>query len=194
MAVNVSAKEFRDEKFLERVFLILSETGMDPRHLELELSESALTQRVESTATILQNLRARGVRVAVDDFGTGYSSLSYLRNFPVDALKIDRSFIRQISTAGDDTAIVNAVIGMARSLKLRVIAEGVETLEEVAFLRAYRCEEAQGYYFSPPVLPEQFAKLVRTGVPNATVGIQRPALEVGTMNGGDLSKRLATAS
>jgi len=194
MAVNVSAKEFRDEKFLERVFLILSETGMDPRHLELELSESALTQRVESTATILQNLRARGVRVAVDDFGTGYSSLSYLRNFPVDALKIDRSFIRQISTAGDDTAIVNAVIGMARSLKLRVIAEGVETLEEVAFLRAYRCEEAQGYYFSPPVLPEQFAKLVRTGVPNATVGIQRPALEVGTMDGGDLSKRLATAS
>jgi EAL domain-containing protein (putative c-di-GMP-specific phosphodiesterase class I) len=141
-----------------------------------------------STAKILQNLRARGVKVAVDDFGTGYSSLSYLRNFPVDALKIDQSFVRQISTAGDDTTIVKAVIGMARSLKLRVIAEGVETREEVAFLRAYQCDEAQGYFFSPPVLPEQFAKLFRTAIPHVVPG---PAPEVEAVAGPDLSKRLA---
>ena len=121
-------------------------------------------KRAESTASILQILRKRGVQVAVDDFGTGYSSLSYLRKFPVDALKIDQSFVRQISADGADTTIVKAVIGMARGLSLRVIAEGVETAEEVAFLRAYRCEEAQGYYFSRPVPAQQFAMLLRDGI------------------------------
>jgi len=169
MAVNVSAMEFRDKNFLDGLFAILSETGLDPRFLELELTESVLMKRAEFTASILQTLRKRGVQVAVDDFGTGYSSLSYLRKFPVDALKIDQSFVRQISTAGDDTTIVKAVIGMARSLKLRVIAEGVETLEEVAFLRAYRCEEAQGYYFSRPVPAQQFAMLLRNGIPESSV-------------------------
>ena len=132
MAVNVSAIEFRQESFLENLFAILAETGLDPRSLELELTESVLMKRAESTASVLQAVRERGVQVAVDDFGTGYSSLSYLRKFPVDALKIDQSFVRQISS-GDDTTIVTAVIGMARSLKLRVVAEGVETLEEAAF-------------------------------------------------------------
>src|SRR3984885_11116798 len=169
MAVNVSAMEFRDKNFLDGLFGILSETGFDPRFLELELTESVLMKRAEFTAAILQTLRKRGVQVAVDDFGTGYSSLSYLRKFPVDALKIDQSFVRQISTSGDDTTIVKAVIGMARSLKLRVIAEGVETLEEVAFLRAYRCEEAQGYYFSPPVPAQQFGLLLRNGIPESSV-------------------------
>jgi diguanylate cyclase (GGDEF)-like protein len=164
MAVNVSAMEFRDKNFLDGLFTILSETGLDPRSLELELTESVLMKHAEFTASVLQILRKRGVQVAVDDFGTGYSSLSYLQKFPVDALKIDQSFVRQISTSGDDTTIVKAVIGMARSLKLRVIAEGVETLDEVAFLRAYRCEEAQGYYFSRPVLPQQFAMLLRNGI------------------------------
>jgi len=112
--------------------------------------------------------------VAVDDFGTGYSSLSYLRKFPVDAVKIDQSFVRQISTVGDDTTIVKAVIGMARGLKLRVIAEGVETREELAFLRAYRCEEAQGYYFSRPVPQQQFAMLLRNGIPESAIVAQRP--------------------
>jgi EAL domain-containing protein (putative c-di-GMP-specific phosphodiesterase class I) len=169
MSVNVSAMEFRDKNFLDGLFAILAETNLDPRFLELELTESVLMRRAEITASILQTLRKRGVQVAVDDFGTGYSSLSYLRKFPVDALKIDQSFVRQISTAGDDTTIVKAVIGMARSLKLRVIAEGVETLEEVAFLRAYRCEEAQGYYFSRPVPAEQFAMLLRNGIPESAV-------------------------
>jgi diguanylate cyclase (GGDEF)-like protein/PAS domain S-box-containing protein len=164
MAVNVSAMEFRNENFLDDLFAILRETGLDPGSLELELTESVLMKHAASTARILQTLRESGIQVAVDDFGTGYSSLSYLRKFPVDALKIDQSFVRHISTAGDDTTIVKAVIGMARGLKLRVIAEGVETREELAFLRAYRCDEAQGYYFSRPVLPQQFAKLLKSGV------------------------------
>ena len=104
------------------------------------------------------------MQMAADDFGTGYSSLSYLRKFPIDSLKIDQSFIRQITTAPDETTIVTAVISMGRSLKLRVVAEGVETLEELAFLQARHCDEAQGYYFSRPVLPEQFAKLLESGV------------------------------
>jgi len=189
MAVNVSAMEFRDEKFLERVLAILSETGIDPRYLELEISESVLMKRVESTAAILQTLRQSGVKVAVDDFGTGYSSLSYLTKFPVDALKIDQSFVRRVSTAGDETTIVKAVIGMAQTLGLRVIAEGVETLGEVTFLRACQCDEAQGYFFSPAVPPLLFANLLRTGIPNALVRIHGRALEA--LAGRDLSKRLA---
>jgi diguanylate cyclase (GGDEF)-like protein len=169
MAVNVSAMEFRDKNFLAGLVATLAETGFDPRFLELELTESVLMKHATSTAIILRTLRERGIRVAVDDFGTGYSSLSYLQKFPIDAVKIDQSFVRQISTAGDDTTIVKAVIGMARGLKLRVIAEGVETAEEAAFLRAYRCEEAQGYFFSRPVPPQQFAILLKNGVPKSNV-------------------------
>ena len=175
VAVNVSAMQFREEDFLEGVFAILSETALDPRSLELELTESVLMKRAESAASILNALRDRGVQVAIDDFGTGYSSLSYLRKFPVDALKIDQSFVRQIGDGGNDTTIVTAVISMARSLNLRVVAEGVETQAEVAFLRAHQCDEAQGFYFSRPVAPEQFAKLLRTGIPRPTVVVHRSA-------------------
>ncbi|MGA2987437.1 MAG: EAL domain-containing protein [Terriglobia bacterium] len=164
MAVNISAVEFRDENFLKGVFTILKETGLDPRSLELELTESVLMKRAESTESILKTLRARTVQLAVDDFGTGYSSLSYLRKFPIDALKIDQSFVRQMNTSPDETTIVTAVISMGRSLNLRVIAEGVETREDMAFLRAHQCDEGQGYYFSRPVLPQQFAKLLETGM------------------------------
>ena len=164
MAVNISAIEFRDEHFLEGVFGILKDTGLDPRSLELELTESVLMKRVESTGSILKALRARGVQIAVDDFGTGYSSLSYLRKFPIDALKIDQSFVRQITTAPDGTTLVTAVISMGRSLKLRVVAEGVETQQELAFIQAHQCDEAQGYFFSKPLPPEQFAKLLETGI------------------------------
>jgi diguanylate cyclase (GGDEF)-like protein len=164
MAVNVSAKEFRDESFLKHLLEILEETGLDPGLLELELTESVLMKHAESAAAILQTLRGSGVQVAVDDFGTGYSSLSYLRKFPIDALKIDQSFVGRIGTTADDASIVTAVIGMARSLKLRVVAEGVETLEQSTFLQAHACDEAQGYYFSRPVPPEQYASLFRTGL------------------------------
>jgi len=167
MAVNISAMQLREENFVDGVFAILKETGLDPRFLEVELTESVLMKHAESTASILKVLRASGVQVAVDDFGTGYSSLSYLRKFPIDALKIDQSFVSQITTVPDETIIVKAVIGMGRSLKLRVVAEGVETQEQLAFLQAHQCDEAQGYLFSRPVPPEQFAKLLQAGITKA---------------------------
>jgi diguanylate cyclase (GGDEF)-like protein len=163
MSVNVSALEFRDSRFLDGVFDVLAESGMDPRTLELELTESVLMKHIESTASTLQTLREHGVRVTVDDFGTGYSSLSYLRRFPVDALKIDQSFIHQISATGEDTTIVAAIISMARSLKLRVVAEGVERLEELEFLQFHLCDEAQGFHFSRPASGLEFAKLLEGG-------------------------------
>ncbi len=165
VAVNISAMEFRDDNFLDIVFGILEETGLDPGSLELELTESVLMKRVESAASVLKTLRAKGIQIAVDDFGTGYSSLSYLRKFPIDALKIDQSFVRQISSTTDDTTIVTAVIGMGRSMNLRVVAEGVETREELAFLQMHQCDEAQGFYFSRPVPARDFANLLRTGIP-----------------------------
>jgi EAL domain-containing protein (putative c-di-GMP-specific phosphodiesterase class I) len=165
MAVNVSAMEFRDEHFLQGLSSVLGDTGFDPRFLELELTESVLMKRPGYTATILPALKEMGISVAIDDFGTGYSSLSYLQGFPVNSLKIDQSFVRKIGTLSDGAPLVTAVIAMARSLKLRVVAEGVETLEELLFLRAHRCDEAQGYYFSRPVFAEQFAKLLESGIP-----------------------------
>jgi diguanylate cyclase (GGDEF)-like protein/PAS domain S-box-containing protein len=166
MAVNVSAKQFRGDSFLKDLLATLEESGLDPGLLELELTESVLMKHAESAASILGTLRDNGVQVAVDDFGTGYSSLSYLRKFPIDALKIDQSFVGRIGLAADDASIVTAVIGMARNLKLRVVAEGVETLEQAEFLRTQACDQAQGYYFSRPVLPEQFADLLKSGIRN----------------------------
>ncbi len=160
MAVNISALDFMAEGFLESVFLIIDETGFDPHSLELELTERVLMRRADSTEMILKTLKESGIRLAVDDFGTGYSSLSYLRSFPIDAIKIDQSFIRQISIAPDDTSIVTAMINMGHSLKLRVVAEGVETQEELDFLRVHRCDEVQGYLFSRPVTAEHFAALM----------------------------------
>jgi diguanylate cyclase (GGDEF)-like protein/PAS domain S-box-containing protein len=167
MAVNISAVQLRDENFLDRIFAILRDTALDPKFLELELTESVLMKHAESTESILKTLRSRGVQIAVDDFGTGYSSLSYLRKFPIDALKIDQSFVRQITTAPDETTIVTAMISMGRSLKLQVVAEGVETQAEMAFLQAHQCDQAQGYYFSRPVPAQQFARLLRTGIVKA---------------------------
>ena len=164
MAVNISAIQFRDGRFLDGVFAILKETGLDPRSLELELTEGVLMTRAEAAASVLKILKATGVQVAVDDFGTGYSSLSYLRKFPIDTLKIDQSFIHQITTIPDETVIVSAIIGIGRALNLRVVAEGVETPLELAFLQAHQCDEGQGYYFSRPIPPEQFAKLLETGI------------------------------
>jgi diguanylate cyclase (GGDEF)-like protein len=169
IAVNISAMEFRDDKFLEEVFAIINDSGLDPKFLELELTESVLMKRAEATESILKTLRARGVKVAVDDFGTGYSSLSYLRRLPIDALKIDQSFVRQITTDPDETTIVTAVIGMGRSLKLRVVAEGVETQQQLAFLQQHECDEAQGYYFSRPVVPQEFAKLLELGISSSVL-------------------------
>jgi len=163
VAVNISAVEFRHKSFLESVALILKETGLAPHYLELELTESILMHDAESSAPVLEALKAMGVRLAIDDFGTGYSSLSYLKRFPIDTLKIDQSFVRNIATDTDDATIVRTMIGMGRSLKQRVIAEGVETHEQLEFLRAQHCDEGQGFQFSHPLPAEDFALLLVTG-------------------------------
>jgi diguanylate cyclase (GGDEF)-like protein/PAS domain S-box-containing protein len=163
MAVNVSSVELRDEGFLEAVRAILEDTRLEPRYLQLELTESVL-HHPKSTVPVLRNLKAMGVSLALDDFGTGYSSLSYLRQFPIDALKVDQSFVNEIKPDTDSAIIVSAVISMGKNLKQCVIAEGVETAEQLAFLQAQGCDEAQGYYFSRPVAAAQFAKLLERGL------------------------------
>jgi diguanylate cyclase (GGDEF)-like protein/PAS domain S-box-containing protein len=168
MAVNVSSVEFRNEDFLEGVRAILEETGLSPHYLGLELTESVLMQHAKFTVPVLKKLKAMGVRLAIDDFGTGYSSLSYLRQFPIDTLKVDQSFVHGINADTDDATIINAVINMGSNLNHRVIAEGVETVEQVAFLQAHGCDEGQGYYFSRPVPASQFAKLLKAGT---TIGL-----------------------
>jgi len=164
MAVNISAAEFRSKEFVENVRTSLEESKLDPQGLELELTESVLMKHAESTVSMLNSLKDIGVQLTVDDFGTGYSSLSYLRQFPVDSLKVDQSFVHEISAHKDDAAIVSAVISMGNSLKKRVIAEGVETREQLDFLTAEGCEQAQGYYFNRPMAADQFAKLLEAGV------------------------------
>jgi diguanylate cyclase (GGDEF)-like protein/PAS domain S-box-containing protein len=161
IAVNVSSIEFRSEEFIENVCTTLKDTRFEPGYLELELTESVLMQHAESAASTLKALKEMGVTFAVDDFGTGYSSLSYLRRFPIDALKLDRSFVQEITTA-DNAIIISAVINMGKSLKQRVIAEGVETADQLRFLQAHGCDEGQGYYFSRPIVPQQFAKLLES--------------------------------
>jgi EAL domain-containing protein (putative c-di-GMP-specific phosphodiesterase class I) len=164
ITVNISAMEFRALHFLEGVIAILNETGLDPRALELELTESVLMKHPGTSEVALKALRTAGVQLAIDDFGTGYSSLSYLTKFPVDALKIDQSFIRDITHAPTAATLVTAIIGMGHSLQLRVVAEGVERPKELAFLQAHQCDEAQGYYFGRPMPAESFATLLKTGV------------------------------
>ncbi len=159
IAVNVSALEFHGKDFMSNVHDILTETGLDPRRLELELTESGLIQDSATTTQTLQSLKALGVHIAVDDFGTGYSSLSYLRRFPIDTLKIDQSFVQEID--GDaGNGIVSAVIAMGVSLNHRVVAEGIETIPQLAFLQQHACEEGQGYLFSPPVTAEVLGKML----------------------------------
>ena len=155
IAVNVSAIELRSKDFLEHTKKVLRDTGLDPRYLELELTESILMRHAPSTVEVLQALRSLGVTIAIDDFGTGYSSLTYLRQFPVDVLKVDQSFIREVTTSAGGSPIVSAMISMGRSLGHRVIAEGVETPEQYAFLRMQQCSEGQGYYFSRPLPADQ---------------------------------------
>ncbi|HXE38027.1 MAG TPA: EAL domain-containing protein, partial [Azonexus sp.] len=162
VSVNISAVEFRHLDFIKGLALILEETGLDPRYLELELTESILMYEAEASALVLEKLKAMGVSLAIDDFGTGYSSLSYLTRFPIDTLKIDQSFVHDIATNADDAAIVGAVIAMGKNLKQRVIAEGVETREQLAYLTKQQCDEGQGYLFSYPVSAGDFARLLTT--------------------------------
>jgi len=169
VAINVSATEFRAKTFLEEVSTTLKETGLEACYLDLELTEGVLMHNAKSTSSVLQALKRMGVHLAVDDFGTGYSSLSYLRQFPIDVLKIDQSFVRQISEDPNDSAIVRAIIDMGKNLKLRVIAEGIETQEQLALLQTWNCSEGQGYLFSRPVPAAQFAQLLQLGVRETVV-------------------------
>ena len=162
IAVNTSAIEFRAQDFLKNIRSTLDETGWEPHYLELELTESVLMRDAEATNLVLQSLADMGVKLTVDDFGTGYSSLSYLRQFPINALKIDQSFVQQMTTDPGDATLVSAVINMGKSLKHRVIAEGVETSEQHAFLLAEQCDEGQGFYFGRPVEAAAFADLLRS--------------------------------
>ncbi|MCL5668549.1 MAG: EAL domain-containing protein [Gammaproteobacteria bacterium] len=161
VAVNLSARQFYQKNLLETITAILKGTGLDPRWLDLELTESIVMQQVEATVDILRALKAMGTSISIDDFGTGYSSLSYLKKFPVDFLKIDRSFISGIPSISDDTALTATIIAMAHSLGIKVVAEGVETEQQAAFLRAHQCDAGQGYYFSKPLPAEEFALLLK---------------------------------
>jgi len=161
MAINLSARQFGDRGFLDMVTRVLAETGLDPACLELEITESQVMRQTEGMIMLLNKLSEMGVQLAIDDFGTGYSSLSYLKRLPIQKLKIDQSFVRDITVDPNDTAIVVAIINMAKSLDLETIAEGVETAGQLALLRSKGCRIGQGFYFSAPVRAEVLYPLLK---------------------------------
>ncbi len=158
VAINISGLQFKQPDFLDKTARIIKETGVDPKMLELELTESVVMERADKTVTTLNALKRMGLMLSIDDFGTGYSSLSYLKHFPIDRIKIDRSFVSDLMNCSDDAAIVEAIILMAQSLKLKVVAEGVENIGQMNFLTSRRCDEVQGYYLSLPMTAEELSK------------------------------------
>jgi EAL domain-containing protein (putative c-di-GMP-specific phosphodiesterase class I) len=165
IAINVSVQQFAREDFVESVLRTLQTFNVRPQLLELEITESLLLRNVDDTTSCMKRFRAAGLTLSIDDFGTGYSSLGYLRSFPVDTLKIDRSFVKDLNAKGDGGAICAAIIALARELKLRVIAEGVENLEQVEFLRRHRCDQVQGYLISEPIPVADLERLLRNRQP-----------------------------
>lgn len=163
IAVNLSSRQFNQSDLSEQLIKILHQTRLDPQWLELELTESMVVQNVEATIARLHEIRSLGIQISIDDFGTGYSSLSYLQKLPFDTLKIDQCFVRQLDNNPKNAALTRAIIDMARSLSLKVIAEGVETLQELAFLCQNRCDAMQGYLFSRPVSADEFQQLIASG-------------------------------
>ena len=164
VAVNLSPRQFAHPDLVRSIDSILAESGLAPRYLEIELTENLIMMEITRAVDILMQLKANGIQLSIDDFGTGYSSLSYLKQFPIDVLKIDRTFVKDIGTDPDDEAIVKSIIALAHSLKLHVIAEGVETAEQLAFLAQHDCDEFQGFYFSRPLAPEVFTRLLQEQV------------------------------
>ena len=160
LSINVSSRQFMQRKFVDIVYKALAATGMSPKRLELEITESMLMEDRIDTVYILEELHAMGVRLAIDDFGTGYSSLSYLKRLPVDALKIDQSFMRDVPKSEEATTITNSIIALAHALNIKIIAEGIETSEQLVLLLSQQCESGQGFYFYPPLLPDDFMKAV----------------------------------
>ena len=161
MAVNLSLRQLTDINLLDDIRAALHDSGMAPNLLELEITESMIMSNPAKMMEVLVSIKKMGVRLAIDDFGTGYSSLAQLKHFPVNTLKIDRSFIRNVPGNTEDNAIAHAIITMGESLGLTVVAEGVETIEQMNYLKEQSCDEMQGFYFSRPVVPEQFADLLR---------------------------------
>jgi diguanylate cyclase (GGDEF)-like protein len=159
IAVNISARQFHDQDLAQTVIGIVEETGLSPRYLELELTESSIMQDAEFAARMLSRLKHMGISISIDDFGTGFSSLASLKRLPIDALKIDQSFVREAPSDPDDTALVMAIITLGHNLRLKVIAEGVETEEQLKFLQLLRCDEIQGNFFSKPLSAEKFMAL-----------------------------------
>jgi EAL domain-containing protein (putative c-di-GMP-specific phosphodiesterase class I)/DNA-binding response OmpR family regulator len=164
MAVNLSAVQFRRPELECHIAQALEEANLAAEGLELELTESMLLHRADETVERLRTIKAMGIRLAIDDFGTGYSSLSYIKRFPVDALKIDQSFIREVTTSAEDAAITTSIVLMGKGLDLTVVAEGVETRSQLEFLRVLECDEAQGYLFSRPVPAEEATRLLSSGL------------------------------
>ena len=160
-------RQFGDDHLLDHIGDILRETGMAPQLLELEITEGMVVHNPERAIKLLTAIKAMGVRLAIDDFGTGYSSLGQLKNFPIDTLKVDRSFIRDLATDSEDKAITKAIIAMGKTLSLTVVAEGVETIDQENFLREFSCDQMQGFYFSKPIAAEDFGALLRAHVPVA---------------------------
>jgi diguanylate cyclase (GGDEF)-like protein len=160
MAINVSPRQFSDMNLLQDIDDALALSGMDPKYLQIEITESMVMLNIERTIRVLDAIQSRGVRLAIDDFGTGYSSMSMLKRFPIDTIKIDRSFVRDLPENSEDKAIAQAIISMGKALGLTIVAEGVETREQDAFLRAHACDEIQGYLFSRPLLPESITELL----------------------------------
>jgi EAL domain-containing protein (putative c-di-GMP-specific phosphodiesterase class I) len=170
ISVNLSPSQFRGGGLTDTIRRALDDMGLEAQYLEIELTESAVMSDPEESIAILEELSQMGVLVSVDDFGTGYSSMSYLRRLPIDKLKIDRVFINEIVSRPEDASIVRAIVSLAHSLRLKVVAEGVETPAQLDFLRAVGCDEYQGYHFSRPVPASEFERLVRAAaVPNATL-------------------------
>ena len=161
MAVNLSARQFSDEYLLQDILSILEETGMKPTLLELEITESMLMQNVDKAIKTLNALSDMGIRLAIDDFGTGYSSLSTLKRFPIDTIKVDRSFIRDLPGEPEDRALTEAIIAMGRTLSMNVIAEGVETKAQSDYLRGQACDEFQGFYFKKAIPPDELAEFLQ---------------------------------
>jgi EAL domain-containing protein (putative c-di-GMP-specific phosphodiesterase class I) len=166
VSVNVSAVEFNRKSFLDNVRAILKDTGLDPWRLEIELTETAVMRDVIATSLVLEELSAEGVRFAMDDFGTGYSSLNHLLLFPIDTLKIDKSFVQDVRSNANAATIVSAIIQLGRSLELEVIAEGIETAEQSGFLASRGCHAGQGYYFGPPVSAPEVPSLFNPDHPS----------------------------
>jgi EAL domain-containing protein (putative c-di-GMP-specific phosphodiesterase class I) len=174
MAINLSPRQFSDENLLQDIDDALAKSGMRAENLQIEVTESMVMQNTPRAARVLNSMRSRGIRLAIDDFGTGYSSMSLMKQFPIDTIKIDRSFVRHLPDNSEDKAIAQAIIDLGKALGMTVVAEGVETPEQESFLRHQACDEMQGFLFSKPVTSEQISFLVQSKTASPSLQPDQP--------------------